>query len=102
MSAAKWHELAALRSQIRLDMTPDGLRIQIVDEQNRPMFDSGSGFDWATAEALAFGTLLMELNRPADAMEQFLQTLKRTPGRPKAIYGIARAAQARPAPRSDR
>ncbi len=34
--------LAALKSQIRLDMTPDGLRIQIVDEQNRPMFDSGS------------------------------------------------------------
>ena len=32
----------ALRSQIRLDMTRDGLRIQIVDEQNRPMFDSGS------------------------------------------------------------
>jgi chemotaxis protein MotB len=28
--------------QIRLDMTPDGLRIQIVDDQNRPMFDSGS------------------------------------------------------------
>jgi chemotaxis protein MotB len=34
--------LAALRSQVRLDMTPDGLRIQIVDEQSRPMFDSGS------------------------------------------------------------
>jgi chemotaxis protein MotB len=34
--------LAALRSQIRLDMTPDGLRIQIVDEHNRAMFDSGS------------------------------------------------------------
>ena len=33
---------AALKSQIRLDMTRDGLRIQIVDEQNRPMFDSGS------------------------------------------------------------
>ena len=42
-----------------------------------------------------FGTLLMELNRPAEAMEQFRQTLNRTPGRPKAIYGIARAAQAR-------
>jgi tetratricopeptide (TPR) repeat protein len=41
-----------------------------------------------------FGTLLMELNRPSDAKEQFLQTLKRTPGRPKAIYGIAQAAQA--------
>ena len=34
--------LAALRSQIRLDMTPDGLRLQIVDEVNRAMFDSGS------------------------------------------------------------
>jgi chemotaxis protein MotB len=31
-----------MKSQIRLDMTRDGLRIQIVDEQNRPMFDSGS------------------------------------------------------------
>jgi tetratricopeptide (TPR) repeat protein len=41
-----------------------------------------------------FGTLLIELNRPADAREQFLQTLKRTPGRPKAIYGLAQAAQA--------
>ncbi|NMM85415.1 flagellar motor protein MotB [Rhodococcus sp. SRB_17] len=30
------------RSQIRIDVTPDGLQIQIVDEQNRPMFDSGS------------------------------------------------------------
>ena len=34
--------LAALKSQIRLEMTPDGLRIQIVDEQSRAMFDSGS------------------------------------------------------------
>ncbi len=34
--------LAAMRSQIRLDMTPDGLRLQIVDEINRAMFDSGS------------------------------------------------------------
>ena len=30
------------RSQIRIDVTPDGLQIQIVDDQNRPMFDSGS------------------------------------------------------------
>ncbi|HEY9237815.1 MAG TPA: flagellar motor protein MotB [Burkholderiaceae bacterium] len=35
-------KLAAMNSQIRLEMTRDGLRIQIVDEQNRPMFDSGS------------------------------------------------------------
>ena len=35
-------KLAAMKSQIRLEMTRDGLRIQIVDEQNRAMFDSGS------------------------------------------------------------
>jgi tetratricopeptide (TPR) repeat protein len=42
-----------------------------------------------------FGNLLMEMNRPAEAEQRFLETLKRTPGRPKAIYGIARAAEAR-------
>jgi tetratricopeptide (TPR) repeat protein len=40
------------------------------------------------------GTLLLDLNRFAEAREQFQQTLKRTPGRPKAIYGIARASEA--------
>jgi len=35
-------KLAAMKSQIRIDMVADGLRIQIVDEQSRPMFDSGS------------------------------------------------------------
>ena len=34
--------LKEYRSQIRIDVTPDGLQVQIVDEQNRPMFDSGS------------------------------------------------------------
>jgi len=34
--------LAAMKSQLRLDMTRDGLRIQIVDEDGRPMFPSGS------------------------------------------------------------
>jgi chemotaxis protein MotB len=34
--------LAGLRSQILLDMTADGLRIQIVDAEGRPMFSSGS------------------------------------------------------------
>ena len=37
-------KLAAMKSQIQLDMTADGLRIQIVDEQNRAMFDSGSAY----------------------------------------------------------
>jgi len=30
------------QNQIKLDITQEGLRIQIVDEKNRPMFDSGS------------------------------------------------------------
>ena len=34
--------LAAFSSQIRIEMTADGLRIQIVDEHNRPMFAIGS------------------------------------------------------------
>ncbi len=41
-----------------------------------------------------FGTMLMEMKRPAEAMKHFAETLRRTPGRPKAIYGIARAAEA--------
>jgi chemotaxis protein MotB len=34
--------LAAMRRQLRMDVTADGLRIQIVDDQGRPMFDAGS------------------------------------------------------------
>ena len=35
-------KLSGMKSQLKLDMTRDGLRIQIVDEDKRPMFDSGS------------------------------------------------------------
>jgi chemotaxis protein MotB len=34
--------LRELRAQVKMDLTADGLRIQIVDDKNRPMFDSGS------------------------------------------------------------
>ncbi|UCV04515.1 flagellar motor protein MotB [Dechloromonas denitrificans] len=34
-------QLAQFKKQLLLDITTEGLRIQIVDEQNRPMFDSG-------------------------------------------------------------
>jgi chemotaxis protein MotB len=34
--------LKSFRNQIRVDITSEGLRVQIVDEQNRPMFDTGS------------------------------------------------------------
>jgi len=35
-------KLAEFSDQIKLAITPDGLQIQIVDDQKRPMFDSGS------------------------------------------------------------
>jgi chemotaxis protein MotB len=35
-------DLAQFKNQLLLDMTSEGLRLQIVDEQNRPMFDSSS------------------------------------------------------------
>jgi chemotaxis protein MotB len=34
--------LRDVKSQVKMDVTSDGLRIQIVDDKNRPMFDSGS------------------------------------------------------------
>jgi tetratricopeptide (TPR) repeat protein len=39
------------------------------------------------------GNLLLELNRPAEASVYFQKALSRTPNRPKAIFGLARAAQ---------
>ncbi len=35
-------KLTEYKAQIRLEITPDGLQIQIVDDQSRPMFDVGS------------------------------------------------------------
>lgn len=37
----KSQALAPFKDQLLLDITPSGLRIQIVDKQNRPMFDIG-------------------------------------------------------------
>jgi chemotaxis protein MotB len=56
-------QLAQFRQQIRLDMTRDGLRIQIVDDQNRPMFDSGSAAlaPYMREILLAIGSVLAEV-----------------------------------------
>jgi 2-oxoglutarate dehydrogenase E1 component len=47
-----------------LTTIPEGLNVhktlQRIVDARREMFASGAGFDWATAEALAFGTLLRE------------------------------------------
>ncbi len=41
-----------------------------------------------------YGSMLMAKGKPAEARKHFEETLRRTPGRPKAIAGIARAAEA--------
>jgi tetratricopeptide (TPR) repeat protein len=38
-------------------------------------------------------SLLLELNRPAEAAIYFQKALRRTPNRPKVIFGLARAAE---------
>jgi chemotaxis protein MotB len=34
-------QLAQFKDQVRIDITPDGLRVQIIDDLKRPMFDIG-------------------------------------------------------------
>ncbi|HET7923470.1 MAG TPA: OmpA family protein, partial [Rhodanobacteraceae bacterium] len=41
-AVSKSQALEPFKDQLLLDITPEGLRIQIVDKQSRPMFDSGS------------------------------------------------------------
>jgi chemotaxis protein MotB len=36
-------ELSKYKDQIKIELTTDGLRLQILDDQNRPSFDLGSG-----------------------------------------------------------
>ena len=56
-------KLAQYASQLKLDMTRDGLRIQIVDELSRPMFDSGSALVKPYMRELlrAIGSVLVEV-----------------------------------------
>jgi 2-oxoglutarate dehydrogenase E1 component len=52
-------EVAAIITTVPDDLAVHKTLQRIVDAR-RAMFDTGQGFDWATAEALAFGTLVRE------------------------------------------
>jgi len=56
--------LKAYRNQIRLDLTKDGLRIQIVDDKSRPMFDTGRAAvkDYVRDLLRAIGHVLNEVS----------------------------------------
>ncbi len=45
-------ELSGVGGQMAIDVTPDGLRIQIMDAEHQPMFDSGSTAPTPRARAL--------------------------------------------------
>jgi chemotaxis protein MotB len=57
-------KLSAFREQIRVEVTPDGLRIQIVDDFKRPMFDIGSARvkDYMRDILREFGKVLNEVD----------------------------------------
>lgn len=56
--------LAQFRSQIRVEITPDGLRIQVVDDLKRPMFDLGSARlrDYMRDVLREFGAILNDFD----------------------------------------
>jgi chemotaxis protein MotB len=55
--------LKPYQKQLRVELTPDGLRIQIVDEQSRAMFDSGSAAlkDYTKAILRELGKLMNDV-----------------------------------------
>jgi len=56
--------LRQFREQIKIDITQDGLRVQIVDERNRPMFDIGKALlkDYTVEILHALGPVLNEVD----------------------------------------
>ncbi|AXC50839.1 2-oxoglutarate dehydrogenase E1 component [Paracoccus suum] len=57
--AATMAEIGTALTRIPKDMAIHKTVARLI-EAKKAMFDSGNGFDWATAEALAFGSLLVE------------------------------------------
>ena len=62
MDAIKANEInEIIRAQIEdFDASMTVAEVARLLETRKNMFDTGKGFDWATAEALAFGSLLTE------------------------------------------
>jgi 2-oxoglutarate dehydrogenase E1 component len=59
LDADRITKLGEALTAVPADLTPHKTLLRILDAK-REMFASGTGFDWATAEALAFGSLLQD------------------------------------------
>jgi chemotaxis protein MotB len=57
-------KLAQFKNQIRLDLTAEGLQVTVVDEQNRPMFDTGRAAlkDYTVDVMRQIGSLLNDVD----------------------------------------
>jgi chemotaxis protein MotB len=71
--------LRQFRKQLLIDITPEGLRIQIVDEQNRPMFAIGR------AEMQSYAReILLEIGRTLNTVENRISVAGHTDATPYA------------------
>ncbi len=59
-------ELSKLQDQLKLDVTPNGLQIQILDDRKRPMFEAGVDVprDYAAKLIKEVGQILAHTDRP--------------------------------------
>ncbi len=59
-------ELSKLKDQLKLDVTPNGLQIQILDDRKRPMFESGVDVprEYAAKLIREVGEILAHTDRP--------------------------------------
>ncbi|SIN96172.1 chemotaxis protein MotB [Sulfurivirga caldicuralii] len=59
-------ELSKLKDQLKLDVTPNGLQIQILDDRKRPMFEAGVDVprDYAAKLIKEVGQILAHTDRP--------------------------------------
>jgi hypothetical protein len=81
-----WNSLARGRKDLALTMMQSAAEME--DATDKKAITPGP---LAPAREL-FGEMLLELNQPAQALEQFEATLKKEPNRFRALYGAARSA----------
>jgi len=87
LEVSAWSALAEGRTDLALTMMKSAAEME--DGTDKRAITPGP---LAPAREL-FGDMLLEVDRPAQALEQFEATVKLEPNRFRALYGAARAAQ---------
>jgi tetratricopeptide (TPR) repeat protein len=87
LEVSAWSSLAEGRKELALTMMKSAAELE--DGTDKKAITPGP---LAPAREL-LGEMLLEINQPTQALEQFEATLKKEPNRFRALYGAARAAQ---------